>query len=254
MNSSALPLSNGDKNVLPRPKWSISDRWAWPHTLPVSGVARAVAGVIAFHADEHTGRSWPGMGTIAEETGFGRTAVIAAIKVLERGGHVKIRRLKVVRDGHLVNISNRYQLPGPMGDADAVRGSAPDGLGGSALDGPEQVRTEQVQQIPPQETPKLPEHLESVGAGHGLQVPALSAQLASCGGTGSLMRYRAAGRAAKTGPDIGQPQVGDNQRGTAGPHTGRKTTGRVCRPRERVKLRTTAGDGAPTSSRRGRGR
>ena len=30
---------------------SISDRWAWPHSLPVSGIARAVAGVIAFHAN-----------------------------------------------------------------------------------------------------------------------------------------------------------------------------------------------------------
>ena len=75
--------------------WALSDRWAWAYGLPVSGIARAVAGCIAYHARDDTGVSWPGMGTIAEETGFGRTAIIAAIKVLERGGHVTVRRFKV---------------------------------------------------------------------------------------------------------------------------------------------------------------
>ena len=74
--------------------WALSDRWAWSHGLPVSGIARAVAGSIARHANDKTGLSWPGMGLIVKETGFKRTAVIEAIKELERGGHVAVRRFK----------------------------------------------------------------------------------------------------------------------------------------------------------------
>ena len=131
--------------------------------LPVSGIARAVAGCIARHANDKTGVSGPSMGTIAAETGFCRTAVVAAIKVLELAGHVKIRRLKVVRDGHLVNIANRYQLP-PMGAPDALGGSASDALGGSASDAPKQVH---VRTYPPQatKTPDITEHLEAVEGG-----------------------------------------------------------------------------------------
>ena len=50
--------------------WALSDRWAWSHGLPVSGIARAVAGSIARHANDKTGLSWPGMGLIVKETGF----------------------------------------------------------------------------------------------------------------------------------------------------------------------------------------
>ena len=140
--------------------WSPTDRWAWPVGLPVSGIARAVAGCIARHANDQTGLGWPGMGTIVSETGFKRTAVIAAIKELERGGHVTVGRFKVGKK----NTANRYQLP-PMGGApdalamggggapDALWGSAPDalpsasdGLGGSAPDGPESVSIESVQE------------------------------------------------------------------------------------------------------------
>ena len=73
-------------------RMKLSDRWAWAYSLPVGGIARAVAGCIAFHSHDSTGLSWPGMGKIAEETGFGRTAIIAAIKVLEQGGHLTVRR------------------------------------------------------------------------------------------------------------------------------------------------------------------
>ena len=31
--------------------WSPTDRWAWAYALPVSGIARAVAGCIAYHAN-----------------------------------------------------------------------------------------------------------------------------------------------------------------------------------------------------------
>ena len=119
--------------------WKLSDRWAWAFSLPVSGIARAVAGVVAFHAHDKTGLSWPGMGTIERESGFGRTAIIAAIKVLEQGGHLTVRRFRIGRK----NVANRYQLP-PMGNVSASHPSAPDGLGGSAPDGPELVRTELV--------------------------------------------------------------------------------------------------------------
>ena len=140
--------------------WSPTDRWAWACGLPVSGIARAAANCIARHANDKTGLGWPGMGTIVSETGFKRTAVIAAIKELERGGHVTVGRFKVGKK----NTANRYQLP-PMGgapDALAMGGgsapdtlggsaphalpSAPDGLGGSAPDAPESVSIESVQE------------------------------------------------------------------------------------------------------------
>ena len=145
-NSTSLALAKHDKNVLqdvgvspPKGGWALSDRWAWALGLPVSGIARAVAGSIAYHANDKTGLSWPGMGLIVKETGFKRTAVIEAIKVLERGGHVTVRRFKVGKK----NVSNRYQLP-PMGNVSASHSSPPDGLGGSPPDGPELVRTEPV--------------------------------------------------------------------------------------------------------------
>ena len=125
--------------------WTPTDRWAWACGLPVSGIARAVAGCIARHANDQTGLGWPGMGTIVTETGFCRTAVIAAIKELERGGHVAVSRFKVGKK----NTANRYQLP-PMGGAPhgivEGGGSASDGLGGSASDGPESVSIESVQE------------------------------------------------------------------------------------------------------------
>ena len=132
--------------------WTPIDRWAWAYSLPVSGIARAVAGCIAYHANNKTGLGWPGIGKIVTETGFKRTAVIAAIQELERGGHLTVTREKV--DGK--NKVNRYQLP-PMGSPSAGPvevggspphgpGSPPDGLGGSPLDGPESVSTESVQE------------------------------------------------------------------------------------------------------------
>ena len=131
-------------------EWTPTDRWAWACGLPVSGIARAVANCIARHANDKTGMGWPGIGTIVTETGFCRTAVIAAIKELERGGHVAVSRFKVGKK----NKANRYQLP-PMGgaprglvegggSASHALGSALDGLGGSALDGPESVSIESV--------------------------------------------------------------------------------------------------------------
>ena len=119
--------------------WTPTDRWAWSIGLPVSGIARAVAGCIARHANDKTGLGWPGMGTIATETGFCRRAVVNAIKELERGGHVTVGRLKVGKK----NTSNRYQLP-PMGGVLDALPSAPDALGGSAPDAPESVSIESV--------------------------------------------------------------------------------------------------------------
>ena len=132
--------------------WTPTDRWAWACGLPVSGIARAVANCIARHANDKTGLGWPGMGTIVNETGFCRTAVVKAIKELERGGHVTVGRFKVGKK----NTANRYQLP-PMGGVSAALGrgggsapdalpSAPDALGGSAPDAPESVSIESVQE------------------------------------------------------------------------------------------------------------
>ena len=129
-------------------EWTPTDRWAWACELPVSAIARAVANCIARHANNKTGMGWPGIGTIVSETGFKRTAVIAAIKELERGGHVSVSRFKVGKR----NTANRYQLP-PMVNMSVSHpsapdglGSAPDGLGGSAPDGPESVSSESVQE------------------------------------------------------------------------------------------------------------
>ena len=151
------PLPTGPTHVASRSTrtaapgaWTPTDRWAWACGLPVSGIARAVANCIARHANDKTGMGWPGIGTIVTETGFCRTAVIAAIKELERGGHVAVSRFKVGKK----NKANRYQLP-PMGgaphglvegggSASHALGSASDGLGGSALDGPESVSIESV--------------------------------------------------------------------------------------------------------------
>ena len=143
MNSTAQPardpqaqLPTGPTHVAARTRtsapgaWKPTDRWDWACGLPVSGIGRAVANCIARHANDKTGRCWPGMGTIATETGFCRRAVVKAIKELERGGHVTVSRFKVGKK----NRANRYQLP-PMGSApDALGGSAPDALGGSAPD------------------------------------------------------------------------------------------------------------------------
>ena len=133
--------------------WSPTDRWAWAAGLPVSGIARAVAGCIARHANDKTGLSWPGIGRIVKETGFCRRSVIEAIKELERGGHVSVTRLKVGN----TNTSNRYQLPQmggapselarPIeggGSAPHALGSAPHALGGSAPHAPELVSKEPV--------------------------------------------------------------------------------------------------------------
>ena len=123
--------------------WTPTDRWAWSIGLPVSGIARAVAGCIARHANDQTGLGWPGMGTIATETGFCRRAVVKAVKELERGGHVRVGRFKVGKK----NTSNRYQLP-PMGGAPAALGSgggsAPGALPPSAPGAPESVNIESV--------------------------------------------------------------------------------------------------------------
>ena len=213
MNLTASPAVNGttklDKKVTPqavgapRPNWSISDRWDWACGLPVSGIARAVAGCIARHANDKTGVSGPSMGTIAAETGFCRTAVVAAIKVLELAGHVKIRRLKVVRDGHLVNIANRYQLP-PMGGQEALGGSASDALGGSASDDRKQVH---VRTYPPQDTktPALPEHLEAVEAGHGVKCRRCSHMWPRAAGLSHMCVGRSERAAHQHGPKRGMP-------------------------------------------------
>ena len=126
-------------------KWRLSDRWAWAYGLPVSGIARAVAGCIANHANTETGRCWPGIGSIVKETGFSRRSVIRAIKGLERGGHITVRRFKVDKKNEV----NHYQIPplgstsdGLGGSATGALGSATETLGGSATGAPELGRFE----------------------------------------------------------------------------------------------------------------
>ena len=105
--------------------WSPTDRWAWACSLPVSGIARAVASCIARHANHLTGLAWPGVERIASETGFKRTAVKAGIQELERGGHLTVRRAKAEKK----NRANRYQLPA-MGGSPHDRGGGRHTTGG----------------------------------------------------------------------------------------------------------------------------
>ena len=87
-------------------------------------IARAVAGCIARHANNKTGVGWPGMGTIAKETAFKRTAVIAAIKELERGRARHGDPLQGRQKEHGKSVSTP-----PMGGATGELGGVVDGGG-----------------------------------------------------------------------------------------------------------------------------
>ena len=126
--------------------WRVTDRWGWAYGLPVSAKARAVAGCIANHANTKNGRCFPGMGTIVKETGFSRSSVIRAIKELECGGYITVRRFKVGKK----NKTNNYQLP-PIGSVTSSDPSVTVTLGGSVTVTPElrstELRTKQQQRI-----------------------------------------------------------------------------------------------------------
>ena len=111
-NAESQPL--GVVGEAPRPTWSITARWAWACGLPVSGIARAVANCIARHANDKTGLGWPGMALIVKETGFKRTAVIAGIKALERGGHINedLRQYFSVQDRP--GCMWKFTIPAPL--------------------------------------------------------------------------------------------------------------------------------------------
>ena len=126
--------------------WRVTDRWGWAYGLPVSAKARAVAGCIANHANTKNGRCFPGMGTIVKETGFSRSSVIRAIKELECGGYITVRRFKVGKK----NKTNNYQLP-PIGSVTSSDPSVTVTLGGSVTVTPElrstELRTKKQQRI-----------------------------------------------------------------------------------------------------------
>ena len=132
------PLSTAPRTAAPG-EWTPTDRWAWPAGLPVSGIARAVAGCIARHANNKTGVGWPGMGTIAKETAFKRTAVIAAIKELERGRARHGDPLQGRQKEHGKSVST----PSDGWCYRRTRGGGRWG-GGSASDGPESVSIKSV--------------------------------------------------------------------------------------------------------------
>ena len=75
--------------------WKLSDRIAWAMALTVAPSTKLVAVAIAQRAGASSGLAWPGMGTLATDTGLHRSSVIRAVKELEQGGHLTVTRFKV---------------------------------------------------------------------------------------------------------------------------------------------------------------
>ena len=132
--------------------WSPTDRWAWAAGLPVSGIARAVAGCIARHANDQTGLGWPGDGDHRHGDGL--------LSARRRQGHQGARAGRAFHGGpiqgrqkeHRKSVStsadgwctSRTRRWG--GSAPRALGSAPYALGGSAPGAPESVSIESVQE------------------------------------------------------------------------------------------------------------
>ena len=94
-----------------RDAWQLSDRLAWAMGLKVAPLTKLVAVAIAQYAGASSGLAWPGMGTLAADTGLSRSSVIRSVAQLERDGHLSVTRLRVGTK----NTSNRYRLPAMTG-------------------------------------------------------------------------------------------------------------------------------------------
>ena len=106
---SASPKIDGSERQETLPvAWKLSDRIAWAMALKVAPSTKLVAVAIAQRAGASSGLAWPGMGTLATDTGRSRSSVIRAVKELEQGGHLTVTRLRVDAKRHA---SNRYRLP-----------------------------------------------------------------------------------------------------------------------------------------------
>ena len=104
--------------------------------LTVAPSTKLVAVAIAQRAGASSGLAWPGMGTLATDTGLHRSSVIRAVKELEQGGHLTVTRFKVGKK----NASNRYRLP-PMQSSTVTPPSLTVTLPPSLTVEPEPVRT-----------------------------------------------------------------------------------------------------------------
>ena len=116
--------------------WRISDRLEWAMGLKVAPLTKLVAVAIANRASSSSGLCWPGMGTLAKDTGMSRSSVIRGVAELEWGGHLSVTRLKLGKK----NVSNRYRLP-PMQGSTETPPSSTQTPGGSVCVEPEPVRT-----------------------------------------------------------------------------------------------------------------
>ena len=94
--------------------WQLSDRLDWALGLDVAPLTKLVAVAIARCAGKSSGLAWPGMGTLAKDTGLSRSSVIRAVAELEHGEHLTITRLKIGKK----NAANRYRLPAMGGGAE----------------------------------------------------------------------------------------------------------------------------------------
>ena len=88
--------------------FELSERLGW--AMELEGASRAawsVAIALAHHASRETGRCWPGMGLIADETRMSRDSVIRGIRELEQGFGLVVKRVRVGK----ICKNNVYQLP-----------------------------------------------------------------------------------------------------------------------------------------------
>ena len=141
----------------PRPKsWGYRHRAQWAKSLPVKPGARLTAVCIADHINEKTGQWNLSSAQIAYETGQGERTV-------RRHINEDLRQYFSVQDRP--GCMWKFTIPAPLMAVVEPRPNRPD-TPAKLADVPCKVPSKYV---PPPETPELPEHLESVGAGHGLK-------------------------------------------------------------------------------------
>ena len=108
MDTNPTSIQQFDATPKQQYPFELSARLAWAMALEgCSRAAWSVAISLANHASRETGRCWPGMGLIAEETRMSRASVIRGVRELEQGFGLVVKR---VRAGKICE-RNRYQLP-----------------------------------------------------------------------------------------------------------------------------------------------
>jgi hypothetical protein len=97
------------------------------------GLDKLVLWIICEHASEQNdSEAWPSIRTIGREAGICKQSTVNAIHSLEALGLITIARTKITtKAGGELNLVNRYKP-----NLEAIRGGAPDALGGGLPDSP----------------------------------------------------------------------------------------------------------------------